>query len=118
MEQAHARAWGARLIFQPPYHSPVFSPINQAFAKFKTQPRKADDASSVEHTWNSISTLLDAFSEQVCGTYLVNVGYGPTYNNLVMARRMVCDRKTKRGTERATASRCCRRRRLATLAKR
>ena len=67
------RAVGARLIFLPPY-SPDLNPIEQAFAKLKTLLRKAD-ARSVEATWRSIGTVLDAFSPQECANYFVNAGY-------------------------------------------
>jgi transposase len=70
------RAVGARLIFLPPY-SPDLNPIEQAFAKLKTLLRK-EDARSVEETWKSIGTLLDAFSPQECQNYLVSSGYAPT----------------------------------------
>ncbi len=70
------RAVGARVIFLPPY-SPDLNPIEQVFAKLKTLLRKVD-ARSVEQTWKSIGTLLNAFSPQECANYLVNSGYAPT----------------------------------------
>ncbi len=70
------RAAGARLIFLPPY-SPDLNPIEQAFAKLKTLLRKVD-ARSVEETWKSIGTLLDAFTPQECANYLTNSGYAPS----------------------------------------
>ena len=70
------RTAGARRIFLPPY-SPDLNPIEQVFAKLKTLLRKAD-ARSVEQTWKSIGTLLDAFCEKECANYLVNAGYIPT----------------------------------------
>ena len=70
------RAVGARLVFLPPY-SPDLNPIEQAFAKLKTLLRKVD-ARSVEDTWKSIGTLLDAFSPKECTNYLVNSGYAPS----------------------------------------
>ena len=70
------RAVGARLIFLPPY-SPDLNPIEQVFAKLKTLLRKVD-ARSVEETWKSIGTLLQAFSPKECANYLVNSGYAPT----------------------------------------
>ena len=70
------RAVGARLIFLPPY-SPDLNPIEQAFAKLKTLLRKAD-ARSVETTWRSIGTVLDAFSPKECANYFSNAGYAST----------------------------------------
>jgi len=70
------RAAGARWIFLSPY-SPGLNPIEQVFAKLKTLLRKVD-ARSVEQTWKSIGTLLDAFSEQECDNHLINSGYAPT----------------------------------------
>jgi transposase len=70
------RAVDARLVFLPPY-SPDLNPIEQAFAKIKALLRKVD-ARSVEQTWKSIGSLLDAFSKQECANYLVNSGYAPS----------------------------------------
>ena len=44
------------------------------FAKLKTLLRKAE-ARSVEATWKSIGSLLEAFSPAECANYLTNSGY-------------------------------------------
>ena len=67
------RSAGARLLFLPPY-SPDLNPIEQVFAKLKTLLRKAAPR-SVEATWKSIGSLLDAFPPQECANYLRNSGY-------------------------------------------
>jgi transposase len=69
------RAAGARLIFLPPY-CPDLNPIEQVFAKLKTQLRKVD-ARSVEDTWKSIGKILEDFHPAECANYLVNAGYAP-----------------------------------------
>jgi transposase len=71
--RAAIRAAGAKLLFLPPY-SPDLNPIEQAFAKLKALLRKACE-STVEATWKKIGELLDAFSAEECGNYLVNSGY-------------------------------------------
>jgi transposase len=70
------RAAGATLIFLPPY-SPDLNPIEQMFAKLKALLRKAN-ARTVEDTWRSIGTLLNAFSPGECANYLRNSGYTAT----------------------------------------
>ena len=70
------RAAGAKLIFLPPY-SPDLNPIEQAFAKLKTLLRKAN-ARSVDETWKSIGSVLDAFSPTECVNYIRNSGYTAT----------------------------------------
>lgn len=70
------RQAGAKLIFLPPY-SPDLNPIEQMFAKLKTLLRKAN-ARTVEDTWKSIGTMLDAFSPAECANYLRNSGYAAT----------------------------------------
>ena len=67
------RSAGARLLFLPPY-SPDLNPIEQVFAKLKTLLRKAAPR-SIETTWKSIGTLLNAFPPQECANYLRNSGY-------------------------------------------
>jgi transposase len=75
IRQAIRRA-GARLIFLPPY-SPDLNPIEQMFAKLKTLLRNAN-ARTVEDTWKSIGSVLDAFSPSECANYLRNSGYSAT----------------------------------------
>jgi transposase len=67
------RSVGAKLLFLPAY-SPDLNPIEQVFAKLKTLLRKAE-ARSVEATWKSIGSLLEAFSPAECANYLTNSGY-------------------------------------------
>jgi transposase len=61
---------------QPP-SSPDLNPIEQVFAKLKTQLCKVD-ARSVEDTWKSIGKILEHFHPVECANYLVNAGYTPT----------------------------------------
>ena len=70
------RTAGAHLLFLPPY-SPDLNPIEQVFAKLKTLLRKANER-CVETVWRRIGTLLDHFSPDECGNYLVNAGYAST----------------------------------------
>lgn len=70
------RKAGAHLLFLLPY-SPDLNPIEQMFSKLKTLLRKADER-SVDATWRRIGSLLDAFSPDECGNYLVNSGYAST----------------------------------------
>lgn len=70
------RSAGARLLFLPPY-SPDLNPIEQAFAKFKTLLRSAEER-TVEAVWRRIGTLIGAFSSQECNNYFRNAGYGST----------------------------------------
>jgi transposase len=67
------RAAGARLLFLPAY-SPDLNPIEQVFAKLKHLMRKAAKRTK-EDTWRSIGDLLNRFSPEECGRYLVNSGY-------------------------------------------
>ena len=52
-------------------------PIEQMLSKVKTLLRKADER-SVDATWKRIGSLLDRFSPDECGNYLVNSGYAAT----------------------------------------
>ena len=71
--RAAIRAAGARLFFLPPY-SPDLNPIEQIFAKLKHLLRKASER-TVQGTWTRIGHLLNAFTKDECGRYLVNAGY-------------------------------------------
>ena len=74
VEQA-IRAAGAGVLYLPPY-SPDLNPIEQAFAKLKALLRKA--AARTRNTlWDTIGTLLDAFTEAECRNYLAHCGYEP-----------------------------------------
>jgi len=69
-------AAGATLIYLPPY-SPDFNPIEQVFAKLKALLRKTA-ARTIPTLWDSIGSLLDAFSPQECSNYFRHAGYAPT----------------------------------------
>jgi transposase len=66
----------AHLLFLPPY-SPHLNPIEQAFAKLKSQTSKADER-SIETVWRRIGALLDMFSAQKCANYIRHAGYAST----------------------------------------
>ena len=63
----------AHLLFLPPY-SPDLNPIEQVFAKLKSQLRKADER-SIEAVWRRIGNLLDLFSPSECANYIRHAGY-------------------------------------------
>ena len=67
------RAAGATAVFLPPY-SPDFNPIEQAFAKLKSDLRK-EDARSVDAVCTAIGRLLDRFTPTECANYFANSGY-------------------------------------------
>jgi transposase len=69
-------AAGATLVYLPPY-SPDLNPIEQLFAKLKTLLRKAA-ARSVPALWDSIGSLLAAFTPQECSNYFRHAGYAAT----------------------------------------
>ena len=69
------RAAGASVLYLPSY-SPDLNPIEQAFAKLKTLLRKAG-ARTRDALWNTIGSLLDAFSPGECQNYLAHCGYEP-----------------------------------------
>jgi len=64
---------GASLLYLPPY-SPDLNPIEQLFAKLKTLLRKAA-ARTKDALWDTLGTLLDAFTPEECANYLANCGY-------------------------------------------
>jgi transposase len=66
-------AAGASTLYLPPY-SPDLNPIEQLFSKLKALLRKAA-ARTRDALWNTIGTLLDAFSSDECRNYLQNSGY-------------------------------------------
>jgi transposase len=66
-------ACGARVKSLPPY-SLDFNPIEQLFAKFKAQLRKAGQR-TVEAVENTIRTLLNQFTPAECANYFRNAGY-------------------------------------------
>ena len=67
------RAAGASVLYLPSY-SPDFNPIEQLFAKLKARLRKAA-ARTRDALWETIGTLLDAFTPNECQNYIVNSGY-------------------------------------------
>ena len=67
------KAAGAKLFFLPRY-SPDLNPIEQVFAKLKHLLRKAA-VRTKEAVWQTIGTLLEAFTPQECANYLKNSGY-------------------------------------------
>jgi transposase len=72
--RAAIRAAGARLFFLPPYRLDL-NPIEQILAKLKHLLRKASER-TVQGTSTRIGHLLNAFTKDECGHYLVNAEYG------------------------------------------
>jgi transposase len=72
VRQAPRRA-GAHRPLLPPY-SPDLNPIEQVFAKLKSQLRKADER-SVEAVWRRIGDLLELFTASECANYIRHAGY-------------------------------------------
>ena len=68
-------AAGASLLYLPPY-SPVFNPIENAFAKLKALLRKAAERTSAG-LWATIGRLIDLFTPQECTNYFAAAGYDP-----------------------------------------
>ena len=68
-------AAGARLLYLPPY-SPDFNPIENAFAKLKALLRKAAER-TVGALWDTIGSLLNAFTPAECANYFKAAGYEP-----------------------------------------
>lgn len=66
---------GARLEFLPPY-SPDFNPIENAFAKLKALMRKAAKR-TIEELWDTVGSLIDAFTPTECANYFKAAGYEP-----------------------------------------
>lgn len=67
---------GAELRLLPPY-SPDPNPIEQSFAKLKSQLRKAGER-SIPALWDRIGTASRTFTPQECRNYFRNAGYGAT----------------------------------------
>ena len=73
------RAAGARVLYLPSYSPDLnvlgLDPgIEQLFAKLKALLRKAA-ARTRDALWETIGTLLDAFTPAECQNYIVNSGY-------------------------------------------
>lgn len=69
-------ARGASLLLLPPY-SPDFNPIENAYAKFKSNLRKAA-ARTVEALETAIADAAQAFTPHECVNYFNAAGYGST----------------------------------------
>ena len=64
------RKAGAHLHFLPAY-SPDLSPIEQAFAKFKTLLRK-EDKRTIDELWKAAGNLIASFQPVECQNYFAN----------------------------------------------
>jgi transposase len=69
-------ACGASLLLLPPY-SPDFNPIENAYAKFKSNLRKAA-ARTVEALEGAIADASRTFTSTECTNYFIAAGYGAT----------------------------------------
>jgi transposase len=67
---------GASLLLLPPY-SPDFNPIENAYAKFKSNLRKAA-ARTVDTLEGAIADAFAAFTPNECANYFCAAGYGST----------------------------------------
>ncbi len=67
------RAAGASILYLPAY-SPDLNPIEQLFAKLKALLRKAA-ARTQDALWDTIGSVLDAFTPAECQNYITNAGY-------------------------------------------
>lgn len=72
--EAAIAAVGVQLRYLPPYN-PDFNPIEQVFAKLKTQLRKAA-ARTMEALWCVFGLLLNDFPPAECERYIRHAGYG------------------------------------------
>jgi transposase len=69
-------AHGASLLLLPPY-SPDFNPIENAYAKFKSNLRKAA-ARTIDALETAIANASRAFTPNECANYFDAAGYGST----------------------------------------
>jgi transposase len=69
-------AHGASLLLLPPY-SPDFNPIENAYAKFKSNLRKAA-ARTIDALETAIADASRAFTPNECANYFDAAGYGAT----------------------------------------
>jgi transposase len=67
---------GASILYLPPY-SPDLNPIEQLFAKLKTELRQAA-ARTKDELWSTLGRLLAALPATQCASYLRHCGYGST----------------------------------------
>ena len=63
----------AHLLYLPPY-SPDFNPIEMAFSKLKALLRKTAPR-TIDHLWETIGSLISAFSPDECINYFAAAGY-------------------------------------------
>jgi transposase len=70
------QALGASLLLLPPY-SPDFNPIENAYAKFKSNLRKAA-ARTVDALEAAIANAAQAFAPTECANFFRAAGYGST----------------------------------------
>ena len=73
---AMIEACGASLLLLPPY-SPDFNPIENAYAKFKSNLRKAA-ARTIEALEVAIADAFGAFTPNECANFFRAAGYGST----------------------------------------
>lgn len=69
-------AVGAELRYLPPY-SPDLNPIEQSFAKLKSQLRKAKER-TIPALYDRIGTAIGTFTPVECQNYFTNAGYAST----------------------------------------
>jgi transposase len=74
--RAMIEARGASLLLLPPY-SPDFNPIENAYAKFKSNLRRAA-ARTVEALEAAITDAFHEFTPNECANYFNAAGYGAT----------------------------------------
>jgi transposase len=71
--QQALRTAGATLLFVPPYR-PDLNPIEMAFSKIKSIPRKKAHR-TVEALWTELGEIAKCFSPPECRNYLRHAGY-------------------------------------------
>lgn len=72
--RAAIEACGAELLYLPPY-SPDLNPIENAFAKFKANVRKAA-ARTVDTLETAVAEALEKFEPNECVNFFAHAGYG------------------------------------------
>ncbi len=73
------RAVGAEVVYLPPY-SPDLNPIEQVFAKAKSEIRKRKPR-TIGATEDLCGQSLDWFSQEQCQNYIRHAGYGSQGSN-------------------------------------
>ena len=74
--EAFIRARGAWMLFLPPY-SPDLDPIETAFAKLKSLPRK-QAVRTIDQLRQAIGDICNLYSPTECKNYFKATGYEPT----------------------------------------